>query len=246
MTHAKTQPSSIDRRVSPVHVARRRREPVARAVPGRGLFARSRFGDQSLHARRRVRRSDAGRHRAVDAAGARAGRSRQPRQAADSGRLARRPPTAACATWSRAAWPARRPSSRIRCTSRWTACGRAATTSISSTCAARRARSATSAPRRREHEMAREIRFAFATCQDWPSGYYTAYRDMLRARSRPGAAPRRLHLRIRDRRHTGAASRRPTGSSEETVDLRTYRLRHTLLQAGSRICRRRTRSSRSR
>jgi phosphodiesterase/alkaline phosphatase D-like protein len=25
------------------------------------------------------------------------------------------------------------------------------------------------------HEMAREIRFAFATCQDWPSGYYTAY-----------------------------------------------------------------------
>ena len=25
----------------------------------------------------------------------------------------------------------------------------------------------------------RELRFAFATCQDWPSGYYTAYRDML-------------------------------------------------------------------
>ena len=31
-----------------------------------------------------------------------------------------------------------------------------------------------------EHELARELRFAFATCQDWPSGYYTAYRDMLR------------------------------------------------------------------
>ena len=27
--------------------------------------------------------------------------------------------------------------------------------------------------------MMRELRFAFATCQDWPSGYYTAYRDML-------------------------------------------------------------------
>src|SRR5262245_23947226 len=28
-------------------------------------------------------------------------------------------------------------------------------------------------------EMASRIRFAFATCQDWPSGYYTAYRDMV-------------------------------------------------------------------
>ena len=105
---------------------------------------------------------------------------RQPRPARDSGRLARgdRQPHA----------PRRRarhgagatPSSRIRCTSKSTACSPAATTSISSTCATRRARSATSAPRRRAHEMVREIRFAFATCQDWPSGYYTAYRDMLR------------------------------------------------------------------
>ena len=31
----------------------------------------------------------------------------------------------------------------------------------------------------REHEMLRETRFAFVTCQDWPSGYYIAYRDML-------------------------------------------------------------------
>ena len=30
------------------------------------------------------------------------------------------------------------------------------------------------------HEIMRELRFAFATCQDWPSGYYTAYRDMIR------------------------------------------------------------------
>jgi alkaline phosphatase D len=30
------------------------------------------------------------------------------------------------------------------------------------------------------HHMPRELRFAFATCQDWPSGYYTAYRDMLK------------------------------------------------------------------
>ncbi len=29
------------------------------------------------------------------------------------------------------------------------------------------------------HEHVRQLQFAFATCQDWPSGFYTAYRDML-------------------------------------------------------------------
>jgi alkaline phosphatase D len=27
--------------------------------------------------------------------------------------------------------------------------------------------------------MLPELRFAFATCQDWPSGFYTVYQDML-------------------------------------------------------------------
>jgi len=79
-----------------------------------------------------------------------------------------------------------------------------------------------------EHEMVREVRFAFATCQDWPSGYYTAYRDMLQ---------NDLDLVI----HLGdytyeyeivGLTRRgipaPAGFREETTDLRTYRLRHTL------------------
>jgi phosphodiesterase/alkaline phosphatase D-like protein len=33
--------------------------------------------------------------------------------------------------------------------------------------------------RRREGRLWRGVNFAFATCQDWPSGYYRAYRDML-------------------------------------------------------------------
>ena len=50
-------------------------------------------------------------------------------------------------------------------------------------------------------EMASQIRFAFATCQDWPSGYYTAYRDMVQNDLDRRAPSRRLHLRIRDRQH---------------------------------------------
>jgi len=54
--------------------------------------------------------------------------------------------------------------------------------------------------------MAREIRFAFATCQDWPSGYYTAYRDMLK--NDPDLV---LHLgdytyRVRDRIDDGTGN----------------------------------------
>ena len=59
------------------------------------------------------------------------------------------PPTATCVTSSRAAAPWRRPSSRMRCTWKWMGCSRSATTSISSTCATRKAGSVTSARRRR-------------------------------------------------------------------------------------------------
>jgi alkaline phosphatase D len=79
-----------------------------------------------------------------------------------------------------------------------------------------------------EHEWVRQIKFAFATCQDWPSGYYTAYRDMLKQ-------DLDLVLHLGDYTYeyaigpnTGRRVPPPEGFSEETIDLRTYRLRHTL------------------
>jgi alkaline phosphatase D len=78
------------------------------------------------------------------------------------------------------------------------------------------------------HEMAPEIRFAFATCQDWPSGYYTAYRDMLK-----NDLDLVLHLGDYTYEYgigstTGRGIPPPDGFDRETVDLLTYRLRHTL------------------
>lgn len=78
-----------------------------------------------------------------------------------------------------------------------------------------------------EDEMVERLRFAFATCQDWPSGYYIAYRDMLR-----NDLDLVLHLGDYTYEYAIGSSRRgglvPAGYAEETVDLRTYRLRHTL------------------
>lgn len=77
------------------------------------------------------------------------------------------------------------------------------------------------------HEMVRELKFAFVTCQDWPSGYYVAYRDMLQR-----DLDVVLHLGDYTYEYAIDATRRgvpaPEGFREETVDLRTYRLRHTL------------------
>jgi alkaline phosphatase D len=78
------------------------------------------------------------------------------------------------------------------------------------------------------HELVRQIRFAFATCQDWPSGYYTAYRDMVE-----NDLDLVLHLGDYTYEYaidgmTGRGISVPAGFGEETVDLRTYRLRHTL------------------
>lgn len=77
-------------------------------------------------------------------------------------------------------------------------------------------------------EMPREMRFAFATCQDWTSGYYVAYRDMIQH-------DLDLVLHLGDYTYEYAIdgiTRRggpaPSGFEEETTDLRTYRLRHTL------------------
>jgi alkaline phosphatase D len=78
-----------------------------------------------------------------------------------------------------------------------------------------------------EHELAREVRFAFATCQDWPSGYYTAYRDMLR-----DDLDLVLHLGDYTYEYEIGDTLRgipvPQGFEPECLDLRTYRLRHTL------------------
>jgi alkaline phosphatase D len=75
-------------------------------------------------------------------------------------------------------------------------------------------------------EMRQQIQFAFATCQDWPSGYYTAYRDMLQ-----NDLDLVLHLGDYTYEYAIGGSARgaaPDGLGEETLDLRTYRLRHTL------------------
>ena len=78
------------------------------------------------------------------------------------------------------------------------------------------------------HEFVRRLRFAFATCQDWPSGFYVAYRDMTQQ-------DLDVVLHLGDYTYEYAingVTRRgipaPEGFGEETLDLRTYRLRHTL------------------
>jgi len=74
---------------------------------------------------------------------------------------------------------------------------------------------------------ANRLTFAVATCQDHPSGYYTAYRDMVR-----NDLDLVLHLGDYTYEYRIDVSNRqegpPSGFEEETVDLRTYRLRHTL------------------
>lgn len=79
----------------------------------------------------------------------------------------------------------------------------------------------------RAHECASALRFAFVTCQDWPSGYYTAYRDMAQQ-----DLDLVLHLGDYTYEYEIGSSKRgglvPEGFTEETVDLRTYRLRHAL------------------
>ena len=78
-----------------------------------------------------------------------------------------------------------------------------------------------------ERELAKQIRFAFATCQDWPSGYYVAYRDMVNH-----DLDLVLHLGDYTYEYGIQASNRRGGLAKEfkdpCVDLRTYRLRHTL------------------
>jgi alkaline phosphatase D len=78
----------------------------------------------------------------------------------------------------------------------------------------------------RPGDLLDELQFVFATCQDWASGYYTPYRDMLQH-------DLDLVLHLGDYTYEYAIGNTPrgpvpTGFEPETVDLRTYRLRHTL------------------
>lgn len=79
-----------------------------------------------------------------------------------------------------------------------------------------------------EGEPASRLELAFATCQDWVSGFYTAYRDMLQY-------DLDLVVHLGDYAYEYAIGQvlrqgveAPAGFTEETIDLRTYRLRHTL------------------
>jgi alkaline phosphatase D len=77
------------------------------------------------------------------------------------------------------------------------------------------------------HEWTRQITFAVATCQDVPSGYYTAYRDMVQ-----NDLDLVLHLGDYTYEYGFDSWNRAepvvAPFTEEAVDLRTYRLRHTL------------------
>ena len=48
--------------------------------------------------------------------------------------------------------------------------------------------------------LAQRLRLAYASCQRWEHGYFSAYRHMLRGEPGRGAVPGRLHLRVPDRR----------------------------------------------
>jgi alkaline phosphatase D len=76
-------------------------------------------------------------------------------------------------------------------------------------------------------ELAAELRFAFITCQDWPSGYYIAYRDMLQ-----NDLDVVFHLGDYTYEYGIHSTRRgvtvPGVFHRPCEDLTTYRLRHTL------------------
>ncbi len=80
------------------------------------------------------------------------------------------------------------------------------------------------APGRRE--MIDSVAFAVATCQDWPSGYFTAYRDMVQH-----DLDLVLHLGDYTYEYRFDSANRPMPADPfraETIDLPTYRLRHAL------------------
>ena len=77
------------------------------------------------------------------------------------------------------------------------------------------------------NQLVNEIRFAFVTCQDWPSGYYTAYRDM-----QQNDLDLVFHLGDYTYEYAIRSSNRggplPAAFKRACGNLETYRLRHTL------------------
>ena len=161
-------------------MVRCRRKSISGSVVGSGpLRCRSPW-KESVHARRRVGRSVAGRHRALDPFGAGTCGSRQSRSAAPfpSGGVSL--PTAACGKWSRggvtAAGTSLHTPVHVEVEGLWP--GRDYFYQFD-------VRNEESPRRPLPYgavgcmKSSLRLRFAFATCQEWPSGYYTAYRDML-------------------------------------------------------------------
>jgi alkaline phosphatase D len=78
------------------------------------------------------------------------------------------------------------------------------------------------------NELLRQMRLAFVTCQDWRAGFFTPYRDLLSQ-----DLDLVLHLGDYVYEYPHDYTWRegvpvPVGFEEETIDLRTYRLRHAL------------------
>ena len=112
-------------------------------------------------------------------------------------------------------------SSRIRSTSKSTASSRIAGTGTAFARATRPARSAARGPCPPMRRSPERLRFAFASCQHYEQGLFTAYERMAQGRSRPRDSSWRLHLRIRRHRAAGAQAR-----WAETRSLDDYRIRY--------------------
>ena len=98
------------------------------------------------------------------------------------------------------------------------------------------ARSAARAPPRADGTTKR-LRFAFASCQDWQNGFFTAYRDMADRGPRPRRPPGRLHLRGRRPR---PAARRAARRRRRSMTPRRATATATRSTRPTRTCRPRT------
>ena len=99
-------------------------------------------------------------------------------------------------------------SGRTRCTSRWTVSSRIAGTGIASAPETLTARSAARGRCRHAAATVDRLRFAFASCQNFEQGFYTAYRHMAAEELADRLSPRRLHLRRVRRDSTSPPARR--------------------------------------
>ena len=71
---------------------------------------------------------------------------------------------------------------------------------------------------------ASRLRIAYASCQRWEHGYFSAYRHMREDEPRRRAVPRRLHLRVSRTRRTRCACRPAAGCARSTTIAQRYAL----------------------